>query len=470
MMVFRSAGCTEDDSVGSDGTAVLGAAAWADSGKVWPDVTLSLSVLGLRNAGWGDSEEGFTFLVGDQCYRCPCCVARFVSPRVWQGQMTDATMHEMRVEVEFEDAGELFSVLLDAARGFSIRVDGGKVPRFLSICRWLRNSELCGTFLRQVGIGKFVDRLGMLSESGCDISADLEFISSHLYEDLRALRSLSYPLIYEILSHRSVQVESEDSVLEFVSECTCDQREFLSLFEFVKLEYCSVKSIKHFYGTFLEGLDNMNLSLWYCLRARLALPISGTTEREFLPSMKKGWIRSCCETTDVEADVPDGIIGYLTREWGGNVHDRKIVDITSSTPWSNEDRCAAKNAADLSSGSYFQSWEGCGGPRENWICYDFKDRRIVPTHYAIRSYDNQGLGRSHLKSWLVETSLDGDDWQEVDRHEDNNELNDSWSTRTFRVASCGACRCIRLVSIGKNHRGRNRLVITGWEIFGSLIE
>jgi hypothetical protein len=219
---FRSAGCTEGDSVGSDGTAVLGAAARTDSGKVWTDVTLRLSVLGLRNAGWGDSEEGFTFLVGDQCYRCPYCVSRFASPRVWQGQMTDATMHEMRVEVEFEDAGELFSVLLDAARGFSIRVDGGKVPRFLSVCRWLRNSELYGTVLGQVGIGKVVDHLGMLSESGCDISADLEFISSHLYEDLRTLRSLSYPLIYEILSHRSVQVESEDSLLEFVSECTCD--------------------------------------------------------------------------------------------------------------------------------------------------------------------------------------------------------------------------------------------------------
>jgi hypothetical protein len=84
----------------------------------------------------------------------------------------------------------------------------------------------------------------------------------------------------------------------------------------------------------------------------------------------------------------------------------------------------------------------------------------VPTHYTIRTWD--GIpGGSHLKSWLVETSADG---------EDNEQLNGNWFTGVFAVASGGECRCILLVNIGRNHFGNDRLVISAWEIFGNFIE
>jgi hypothetical protein len=52
------------------------------------------------------------------------------------------------------------------------------------------------------------------------------------------------------------------------------------------------------------------------------------------------------------------------------------------------------------------------------VCCDFKERRIVPTNYAIRTYWNPP-DRCHLKSWLVETSADGKNWREVAREENN---------------------------------------------------
>jgi hypothetical protein len=93
----------------------------------------------------------------------------------------------------------------------------------------------------------------------------------------------------------------------------------------------------------------------------------------------------------------------------------------------------------------------------------------VPTHYTIRSYF--GLpGGLHLKSWVVETSVDGENWREVAREEDNEQLNGSRFTGTFTVAGGGACRFIRLVNIGRNHNGDDCLCISAWEIFGSLLE
>jgi hypothetical protein len=198
--------------------------------------------------------------------------------------------------------------------------------------------------------------------------------------------------------------------------------------------------------------------------------------KQFPPSVKKG----------VWFDVPDGIIAHLTRECGGNVHDRNVVEVTSgsfekeiegvnphSGAFNNAAGLAAKNAADLEISSCFLSAlrtksEDIPHTRNNWICYDFKERRIVPTHYTIRTYDG-GMG-NHLKSWLVETSTDGENWREVAREEDNNQLNGKWFTATFPVAGAGECRCIRLVNIGRNHWGEDSLNISAWEIFGNLIE
>jgi hypothetical protein len=168
------------------------------------------------------------------------------------------------------------------------------------------------------------------------------------------------------------------------------------------------------------------------------------------------------------------------------VHDRHVVEITSgsfeketvganphSGAYGNFRSFAAKNAADLETGSCFYSayrhrLEDILHTRNNWICYDFKERRIVPTHYTIRTYWN-GPGSGHLKSWLVETSADGESWREVAHEENNGQLNGSRFTGTFAVAD-GECRFIRLVNIGRNHYGNDCLAVSAWEIFGSLIE
>jgi hypothetical protein len=189
----------------------------------------------------------------------------------------------------------------------------------------------------------------------------------------------------------------------------------------------------------------------------------------------------------VEIDVPDGIIAHLTRKCGGNVHDRHVVKVTSGSfeketcganPYSgaydNLLRYAAKNAVDLETDSPFLSAyrdeEGViPHTRNNWLCYDFKERRIVPSHYTIRT-NEYDPGAYHLKSWLVETSVDGSKWREVARSENNKQLNGKGFTATFPVADGGECRFIRLVNIGRNHFGNDYLLISTWEIFGVLIE
>jgi hypothetical protein len=85
----------------------------------------------------------------------------------------------------------------------------------------------------------------------------------------------------------------------------------------------------------------------------------------------------------------DGIISYLTKKHSGNVQEKGIVTITSKSVYSDHPNYAPKYLADLTSDSAFQSKKEPG----QWVCWDFGEMRVHPTHYTIRS--------SLLKSWVV---------------------------------------------------------------------
>lgn len=98
----------------------------------------------------------------------------------------------------------------------------------------------------------------------------------------------------------------------------------------------------------------------------------------------------------------DGIISYLTRECGGNVHDKGIVNITSSSV--NSECTEPRHVADLLAESWFQPKHEPGG----WICYDFKERRVIPTSFTVQWTD--GLYPNHFS---LEVSNDQESWTEV---------------------------------------------------------
>jgi uncharacterized coiled-coil protein SlyX len=156
-----------------------------------------------------------------------------------------------------------------------------------------------------------------------------------------------------------------------------------------------------------------------------------------------------------EAKLLDGIISYLTRKHGGNVHDKGIVTIASK---SVSGQYAVRNVAELTSDSRFWS----KNEPAQWVCWDFHEMRVRPTHYTIRSW--------LLKSWVVETSLDREAWTEIDRKADNTDFKKDWVAASFAVSDSAECRFIRLTQTGKSHCGGDRLRICAFEIFGALLE
>ena len=166
-------------------------------------------------------------------------------------------------------------------------------------------------------------------------------------------------------------------------------------------------------------------------------------------------------------DPLHGIIDELTHKCGGNVHKNGVVTVTAS---SSAPGYPPENAVDLRTQ---ENWFGTAAEQKHcfgWICYDFGNRRLGLTSYSIRKY-NWGPGGYHPKSWVVEVSNEGRDgsWVIVDSRKDTFDLNEKFATRNFAVSNePGEFRLVRLRLTGNNHYGDGGLVLSAFEVFGTI--
>uniref|UniRef100_A0A8R1HR92 E3 ubiquitin-protein ligase n=1 Tax=Caenorhabditis japonica TaxID=281687 RepID=A0A8R1HR92_CAEJA len=94
---------------------------------------------------------------------------------------------------------------------------------------------------------------------------------------------------------------------------------------------------------------------------------------------------------------------------------------------------------------------------------------LVPTSYTLRH--SRGYGRSALRNWNLQGSLDNRHFETVICHVDDRALNEPGSTATWHVAEKGsvAYRYFRIAQNGKNSSGQTHyLSCSGFEIYGDI--
>jgi hypothetical protein len=326
-------------------------------------------------------------------------------------------------------------------------IDSSTKREFSRLSRELGNSELFWSIENYFGCGGDVlsienavsDHLSKKLFGG-DFSMELSFIVSH-FSEVANVEDLDFCDLQEILSDEPLCISDEDSLFDFV----LDRQ--VSLFEFL-----SVERVRQFVEFVRDADVEINRVLLNRVFDRLVLPVDTSGVRSSRYARKYRTTRGK-QFAPPTLDSLDGIIAHLTEECGGNVHDLKVVSVTSSGPRNDHPTFAAKNAVDLRSDSVFYSdyrHKDSDIPHtcNKWICYDFKDRRVVPTHYSISSSNTGGMNSYNLKSWVLEISENGEDWIEIDHKENNSELNDKSATRVSDVSRSEEGRFIRLVNIG----------------------
>jgi hypothetical protein len=209
-----------------------------------------------------------------------------------------------------------------------------------------------------------------------------------------------------------------------------------------------------------QFIELLNSSIFSRRGRRFVLPVSPASKNSRVASEPGREFK-------LKRDSPlDGIIAYLTSKCGGNVHDRGVVDVTAISIGSG----AAQNVADLQDRSLIlQSKSTESNP---WVCYDFKNLQVTPTHYAVLSYPCDP-GVYHPKSWYLEGSYDGTTWTVLHECSNNTDLNGKNLIGQYAVSKSMKCRLIRIRQT-EHHCSRlpnaYYLSLAGFELHGILHE
>ena len=196
-----------------------------------------------------------------------------------------------------------------------------------------------------------------------------------------------------------MKIEDEDSLYDFVRSRSENDLRFTSLFEFIYFEYLSVDRIENFASFASENLlEKINSGIWRQNRHHLILrtkPKEKNTRNCINSDTgKKGTTAESGREFVYDSKKLGGVIRHSTRRYGGNFHDKEIVNVTASNAYGIHRH--QKNAVDLGSDSFYESKE----EPNSWICYDFKEMRVIPTSYLVRSHVSRP-GGYHRKSWVI---------------------------------------------------------------------
>jgi hypothetical protein len=135
----------------------------------------------------------------------------------------------------------------------------------------------------------------------------------------------------------------------------------------------------------------------------------------------------------------------------------------TGTPHNTESRYQPQNAVDVLTDLDFLS---ANRPKPT-LTYDFNDMKVAVTHYLLRSF-GEGINSYHPRSWVIEISGDGSEWNEIDRKENYEGLNGSHQSQVFEVQLIGEARFVRIQQTGNTWANNNHLTLAAFELFGGL--
>ena len=431
---------------------------------------ITLTCKGMSCVNW-DCGEDFEFVFSeDKACHVDSVLAEFLSPKIARIRRCDIGFTVYTFKHACSEFFNVFQALVSClVSGSALLIEKSNFAALFRLSQELENSELLSSLLGMLKPESLSleDAFSLwsvgieLGTAFCDRFENLtDFLASHFYEIQK--ESFDFEPLELLLSSPSLQIEDEDSLYGFVRSRSESDLRFASLFEFVYFNYLSDDSITDFvYFMSKNYLDLMNSGIWRQIVQRLSLETKSVTNPRALLGTKFAYNGSTLSEFD-------GIIAHLTRECGGNVHDNGIVNITSSSVYTTGDKHSyhPKNAADFETEAFF----GSNGDTNAWICYDFKDRVVIPTSYSLRTYW-RGPGGYHLRCWVIEVSNDEKSWTEIDRRENDNYLNGCKASKNYKISRIPGegFRFFRLRQTGDNHKGNSFLNITSLEIFGTLL-
>lgn len=192
--------------------------------------------------------------------------------------------------------------------------------------------------------------------------------------------------------------------------------------------------------------DDMSEETWRHLSNRLKQTVSNRQENR----PERYW---CKEFLPKGDDNFDGTIKFLVDESNGDISEKVVL-----TALANQHLC--KCVTQYNANDYYSS----NNSENSWICFDFKDKRIIPSNYQIKSYDD-GTPSDYPKSWIIEGLNENGEWENLSTVNDCSYLNGRCLSHIFAVTNPNQ---IRMTHKGKNWWSNKILQINCFELYGKF--
>lgn len=431
-------------------------------------------------------DKDFTFIVDEKRYQVPRIIADFLSPKIRQMHFYDETINEFYISTDQKGGETHFPEFLKLANfeaktltSFQRKIYSSYFIELGNIDEYFRlNDDIFSTISSQNAISHLKLLFNFYQKNSeefdrynSQIQKLILFVSSHFYEIVKEeMKQLPFEIISSIVSSPSLKIADEDSILEFIMSLYEEDRNYAPLLSNVAFCNLSDEAVDSFIDRFL--IDDLNSEIWRAIFSRLSKSKQNSMSSK-VKSEGRYEINGGRNEEDENYEIKEiesasdhkleGLMHFLTKETGGNIHDNGTIEITSNSI--ENDRRHPKNLVDYEILSAYSSKKDT----ESIVCFDFKDKKIKLNSYSIRS-SNNGPGSCHLRNWVVEVSNDKEKWEEVDRHSDDSALNGLGIIANFEVSKKlnGFYRFIRLRQTGPSWANANRVYFYMVDFFGKI--
>lgn len=423
-------------------------------------------------------EKNFTFFLNGKKYETSRVVADILSPIIRKYHYFDETINEFYINTEFTSWKSFdFNNILDLAN-FNLKdITEDQIQYYREVFLALGNSKAYLNFVPQlkeeINHSNVFNRIMLKKQyiqlihnhgynednfvdSNSVLNQEIDFIASHFSElDQGKLLSLDSDLITSIIKSDKLQLKDEDTFFEFIIRRFRKNKKDAFLFNFIEFFNVSIEKVEQFFN-FIH-FDDVTQEIWknltqYIIKSHKAIQDKSKFVKELDSSLQFPYHDGVSK---------DGIIHYLSNKTKGNIHDNKTIEVTANGFCGSH---SPKFLVDFDGTRIFHSYRNS----ENWVCYDFKDKKIKISHYSIESV-NWYQNEHNLRNWIIETSDNCTDWMIVDKQCNSDILNGPGRIGTFKVEHNVFSRYVRLRQTGPNWKNEDVMILKSIEFYGNLI-
>ena len=431
--------------------------------------TISLQPCTVVNVPIQTYDKDFTFIVNGEEIKTSRIISDLLSPIICQIHSIDPTVDVFMINTQ--QKGNFFCIL-NLVSFQDINLPSSEVEFITEVIEILRNKNIKYQKAKETSeltIDNVLNRIALHERfslfNSSVLITEIEFIASHFYELCTnhedEFEILSNETLLKIFSNDHFQLNSEDELLHFINRLYSRDRRFSFMYETVLFINVTSDAMSEFLSIY--DPNDITVASWMAVSKRLEREIvmNSADQPETRYREKKPIVNGQLFDHKPGKEF-HGIINHLISESNCNI-DSKLA-ITSSSLF--DSLYKPQNVTLFDSDDHFISQNEQG----SWICFDFKDHRVVPSAVTIKTR-NVSQNDHHPRSWVIEASSDNNSWEILDQEDDSPHLHGGNIAHTFAMnrPNSKEFQYIRMRQTGPNWEGENFLIVCSFEIYGRLI-